>query len=69
VAWTADQLAALDAAIASGTLTVEFENRRVTYQNLEQLLKLRSLMVADIAGSVEGAAPSNYRLAATTKGV
>lgn len=54
MAWTQEQLDALDAAIASGTLAVRFaDGRMVTYQSIDAMLKARAVMASGIA-SVAG---------------
>ena len=40
------ELAALDAAIASGLLTVRFGDRLTTYQSMDDMLKARKFLVA-----------------------
>jgi len=37
MAYTQSQLDALEGALASGTLTVEFDGKRVTYRSLDEL--------------------------------
>lgn len=49
----AAQLAAIDAAIASGVLEVEFRDRRVRYRSMAELMQARS----HIAGQIEALAP------------
>lgn len=44
MAFTQSQLEALEIAISSGTLTVEYSDKRVTYQDLDAMLKLRAIM-------------------------
>lgn len=44
MAWTTSQLEALESAIAQGTLTVEYADKKVTYRSLEDMLRLRDLM-------------------------
>lgn len=46
MAFTQTQLDALDAAIASGELTVKYDGREVTYRSFDQLVKARNF-VAD----------------------
>ena len=48
MAYTLSQLATIEEAIASGTLRVEIDGRVVVYQSLDQLLKLRDLMKAEL---------------------
>jgi len=42
--WTQAQLDTLEAAIASGTKRVEYQNRSVTYHSLAEMMKLRDKM-------------------------
>ena len=48
MAYTISQLATIEEAIASGTLRVEIDGRVVVYQSLDQLLKLRDIMKAEL---------------------
>ena len=48
MAYTVDQLSALESAIAGGLLTVEIGDRRTTYQSLEQMRALRDEMRAEL---------------------
>lgn len=45
----------LDAAIASQTLSVEFQGRRVTYRSMEELLTARQHVASQIAAAADGA--------------
>jgi len=65
MAWTAAQRDALQAAIASGVLTVTFGNRSTTYQSLEQMRALLAEMERDLNPT----SVYPYRLAAHSKGV
>lgn len=51
MAFTTTQLAAIESAIASGELTVEFDGKRVTYRSMSELREayqtIRSALVAD----------------------
>lgn len=50
MAFTQDNLTAVDAAIASGELTVrDADGRMVTYRSFEELSKARALIVTDLA--------------------
>jgi hypothetical protein len=55
MAYTSDQLANLEAAIASGTLRVEVNGRMVQYQSVGDLLKLRDVMRAELGTEVPAA--------------
>lgn len=48
MAWTNEQKAALEQAIASGVLTVRYADRTVTYQSTEAMLKVLKQMEAQI---------------------
>ena len=51
--WTADDLATLERAIASGVLTVSYSGppaRSVTYQSMDAMLKARALVRSELAG-------------------
>lgn len=48
MAYTQQQLADLDAAIAEGALIVQSAGRRVEYRSLDEMLRVRRLMAAEI---------------------
>lgn len=48
MAFTQSDVDALDAAIKGGELTVSIDGRSVTYRSLDDLLKARSIMLAEI---------------------
>jgi hypothetical protein len=65
--WTADDVANLKAAIASGVLTVSFAGppaRTVTYQDLGEMRKLLAEMIRD----VNGTATVTHRNAVVSRG-
>lgn len=49
MAYTTDDLAAIDAAIASGELTVKTNDRLVTYRSIDELLRARNHIAAVLA--------------------
>ena len=51
MAFTADDLARVDAAIARGEASVQFADRSTTYRSVENLIKARDLIVAELAES------------------
>ena len=56
MAFTAQDLAAIDAAIASGELTVRTnEGRMVTMRSVDELLKARALITSALAASASPA--------------
>lgn len=48
MAYTEQQLADLDAAIAQGALTVKYADKQVTYRSLDEMLRLRDLMRGEL---------------------
>lgn len=54
MSFTADDLANIDAAIASGELTVSVQGRTVTYRSIDDLFKARSAIQAGIAAQTAG---------------
>ena len=66
MALTQTDLDALDIAIASGTLSVEFDGRKVVYQHTDQLIAARNHVAKVVnAGSVNRG-PSLFRYQFTT---
>jgi hypothetical protein len=54
MAWSAADLATLEAAIASGTLSVRFsDGRQVTYQSTEAMLRVRAIIRAETASTTD----------------
>lgn len=51
MAFSDGDLAAIDAAIATGTLSVEYADRKVTYRSVQELERARQLIRADLAQS------------------
>lgn len=49
MAFTQTQLDALDEAIASGTLEVWYDHKKVEYRSLDEMLQIRRMMSAEIA--------------------
>ncbi len=63
MAFTSTHVAALEAAVAAGVLTVEHNGRRVTYQSMSDLLKALAqarLEVANAAASGGVAVTQSY---------
>lgn len=44
-AWTQSELEAIEKAIATGVLTVRYQDKQVTYRSMDELIKARSLMI------------------------
>ena len=56
MAFTTTDLAAVDAAIASGELTVEHNGRRVTYRSMGDLLQAKQTIQAELTRTQPGRA-------------
>jgi hypothetical protein len=67
MAWTQQQLEAIEAAIGSGELTVRFGDRTVTYRSMEELLQARALIKETLAAE-SGTATDRFSFAQTSKG-
>lgn len=53
MAFTTTQLTAIETAIASGELTVEYDGKRVTYRSMSELMQARDLIRAVLLESGE----------------
>lgn len=51
MAFTTTQLTAIEEAIASGELTVEYDGKKVTYRSMDDLRAARDLIRADLIDS------------------
>jgi roadblock/LC7 domain-containing protein len=54
MSFTADDLAQVNAAIASGELTVSVQGRTVTYRSIDDLFKAKAAIEADLAAQAAG---------------
>jgi hypothetical protein len=57
MAFTQANLSAIDAALAAGVLTVEYDGKRITYQKVTELIAARAVIVADLARTAQNARP------------
>jgi hypothetical protein len=48
MAFTQQNLDAIEAAISAGTLTVEYNGKRITYQSTADLMRVRNLIKSDL---------------------
>lgn len=64
MSWTQAEYEALKKAVASGVLTVKYDDRTVTYQSLREMRELLGAMRRELFGGT----PS-YRLVSTNKGL
>lgn len=69
MAFSQDQLTALESAIAQGALSVRFADRTVTYHSLSEMLKLRDTMRAELGVSSPATARSRIINIPTGKGL
>lgn len=51
MAFTLTQLNAVEAAIASGQLSVNYDGKSITYRSIGDLVKARDMIRADLIGS------------------
>jgi hypothetical protein len=52
MAYTQAQLDALDAAIASGTMVVMYDGKRIEYRSMDELVRARRIVAAGLNPSV-----------------
>lgn len=68
MAFTQQDLDAVNTAIASGALTVKMGGREVTYRSLDELLKARATITSEIAAAQPGGrARTGYFTFATSR--
>lgn len=60
MAWTTIDLATIEAAIASGTLRVQFADRMVQYHTVTELLKARDAIKQSISTTAGNATRCTY---------
>jgi hypothetical protein len=64
MAYTTSQLQALQDAVASGTLSVEFEGKKVTYRSLDDMQRVIAIIQADLGTP----APTRFSLTGMKRG-
>ena len=67
MAWTQQQLDAIETAIGSGELTVRFGDRTVTYRSMEELLQARGV-IKNALDAEAGTTTDRFSFAQTSKG-
>ena len=67
MAYTEDQLIALEQALASGALTVEYADRRITYRSIDDLKKAIQVVKAELNSGTINEHPTRS-VAKTSKG-
>lgn len=68
MAYTSAELSALERAIAKGVLTVQYADRRVTYQSLAEMRKLRAEMKNEIDSAAGTPRARFIRISQTGRG-
>ena len=68
MAYTVEQLAAIEAALASGQRVVQYNNRRIEYHSLTEMQALRDKIAASLATS-SSARPRRILLRHGGKGI
>jgi hypothetical protein len=67
MSFTTDDLTALNAAIASGELTVKHNGREITYRSIDELMKAKRTVEAELAAAETGGrAGGSYHFKFTT---
>ena len=66
MAWTTDQLTALETAISQGALRVRYSDKEVQYRSLSEMLQLRDLIRQELGLTSAG---SRRLLAKHSKGL
>jgi hypothetical protein len=68
MAFTMDDVASLDAVIASGELTWRYKDRQVTYQSTDAMIKARQMMLDEINAAAGTQRRRMYRLSQSGTG-
>jgi hypothetical protein len=58
--FTQAHLAAIEEAIAGGYLKVRYDDKEVTYQSIEQMMKARAMIASSLAGVTAPAVRIDY---------
>jgi hypothetical protein len=58
--FTQADLGAIEQAIASGYLKVKYEDKEVTYQSMEQMLKARAMIMSSLAATTSPVVRIDY---------
>ena len=66
--WTSADLTAINTAIKSGTTRVKYADRDVTYRSVDELMRIRDLIRADL-GLVGDDGGRTHRYATHSKGL
>lgn len=66
MSWTQEQLDSIEQAIAEGSLRVRHDGREVTYRSLDDMIRVRDLIRADLGTELRG---RTYALGTFSKGL
>jgi hypothetical protein len=69
MAFTLNQLAAIEAAIASGETSVSYDGKKVEYRSVADLVKARELVRGELIASGQLAAPTMSNRGPATQAV
>ena len=69
MAYTSDQLTALETAIAQGALSVRFADRSITYNSYAEMIRLRDSMRSELGVSVPATNKNRFIVLPTGKGL
>jgi hypothetical protein len=67
MAWTQAQLNALNNAIANGNTKVKYADREISYRSLEEMLRLRAIMMDDL--NLPGTTRNAFKKFGYSKGI
>ena len=69
MAFTSDQLTALETAIAQGALSVRFADRSITYNSYAEMIRLRDSMRSELGVSIPATNKNRFIVLPTGKGL
>lgn len=62
MAFTSADLAAVEAALASGELSVQYADRRVQYRSIDELMRARETISKELDAAAGKRRPRSFRL-------
>jgi hypothetical protein len=69
MAFTQQDLDAINKAIARGERVIQYADRRVEYRNISELIAARNLAISDLSSQNGRAKPRQHRLFHAGKGI
>ena len=69
MAFTSDQLDALETAIAQGALSVRFSDRSITYHSYAEMIRLRDSMRSELGVATPATNKNRFIVLPTGKGL